>query len=287
MLAVRKAEAVRKADWLAKVFLWLSGGFTVAALMVILSYIMFKGVPYINWEFLTTMPKGMGDEGGILPSIVGTVYLTALTIVLAVPIGTGAGMYLADYSRDGWFAALIRSSCDLLAGVPSIVLGLFGYGFFVITLKPLTHGWSLISAALTGVTMVLPTLVRTAEEAIKSVPATYREASLALGASKWQTMVKVILPAALPGLVTGVILAMGRVVGETAAFLLTLGGSQRLPGSIFAPARTLALHLYLLVMEVGAMDKAFAIGAVLIVTLLVLNSLAGLVARLLLGGNSK
>src|SRR5690606_17532598 len=152
-----------------------------------------------------------------------------------------------------------------------IVFGLFGFAFFVILLKPITGGWSILSASLTGVTMVLPTIVRTAEEALKAVPDSLREGSLALGTTKWQTIKNLILPTALPGIITGIILSIGRVVGETAAFLLTLGGSLLIPQSLMDGTRTLSLHLYMVAMETGAMDVAFGTAAVLIVLILIIN----------------
>lgn len=266
--------SVRTSQKIAKASLWLAALSTVAVLVLVIGYILFEGLMHVNWEFLTAKPKRMGAEGGIFPVIVSTFYFTFLTLLLATPIGVGAAIYLTEYTRDGFLKRLIKFGTEALAGIPSIVFGLFGFAFFVILLEPLTNGWSLISGSLTGATMILPTLIRTSEEAIKTVPRSYREGSLALGATKWQTICKVVLPSALPGIVTGIILSIGRVIGETAALMLTLGGSIRMPESIFDPARTMSMHLYLVALEVGtkpALEKAFATGTVLILTIFIIN----------------
>lgn len=267
-------RSVRTSQKIAKAALWVAGFCTVAILILVIGYILFEGIPYINWEFLTDKPRKMGTEGGIFPVIVSTIYFTLLTLAIAAPIGVGAAIYLVEYTKGGKVTRIIRFGTEALAGIPSIVFGLFGFAFFVILLEPVTGGWSLLSGALTGATMILPTLVRTSEEAIKAVPVSYREGSFALGATKWQTIYKVVLPGALPGIVTGIILSVGRVVGETAALMLTLGGSMRMPGSIFDSARTMSMHLYLVAMEVGtepALEKAFATASVLIITIFLIN----------------
>lgn len=266
--------SVKTDQKIAKAALWVAGFTTVAILILVIGYVLFEGLLHVNWEFLTMKPRKMGAEGGIFPIIISTIYFTMLTLAIATPIGVGAAIFLTEYTKGGKLTRLIRFGTEALAGIPSIVFGLFGFAFFVVLLEPVTHGWSLISGALTGATMILPTLIRTAEEAIKTVPVSYREGSLALGATKWQTIVKVVLPSALPGIVTGVILSVGRVIGETAALMLTLGGSMRMPHSIFDPARTMSMHLYLVALEVGskpAIDKAFATATVLIITIFVIN----------------
>jgi len=264
----------RASGRLAEGVLWIIAISMLVVLLLILGYVLVQGLPQVSWAFLTEYPKNMGREGGVFPAIVGTIYFTVVTLLLAAPLGVGAAIYLTEYMPQGRLTNLIRFATEVLSGVPSIVFGLFGFAFFVIYLKPITGGWSVLSGALTGACMVLPTLIRAAEEAIKAVPNAYREGSLALGAGKWQTVAGVVLPAALPGILTGIVLSIGRVIGETAALLLTLGGSLRLPSSIFAPARTLSLHLYLVAMEVGAMDQAFGSAAVLILTILLLNFFA-------------
>lgn len=264
----------RTQEKIAKLVLWIAASSTVIILLLILGYIMVQGMHKLTPAFLLGYPRRLGMEGGIFPAIVGTIYLTVVTLLIATPIGVGAAIYLTEYTREGRTTEIIRFGTETLAGVPSIVFGLFGFALFVILLKPVTGGWSILSGSLTVAVMILPTLVRAAEEAIKSVPYSYHEGSLALGATKWQTIVRVVLPRAMPGIITGVILGIGRVIGETAALILTLGGGLRLPTTIFDPARTLSLHLYLVAMEVGAMDVAFGTAAVLIITILIINFLA-------------
>lgn len=260
-----------------KAILWLSGLLTLTILATILIYIISRGLSKINIEFLTQLPRRMGMEGGIYPAIISTFYFTVVTILMAAPMGVATAVYLTEYSRQNICVKVIRFGNDMLSAVPSIVFGLFGYTLFVVKLKPITGGWSILSGALTGMFMILPTIIRASEEAIKAVPGEYKEASLALGASKGQTVTRIIIPAAMPGIITGVILGIGRVIGETAAFLLTLGGSVLIPGSIFSPARTLAMHIYLTAMEVGALDMAFGTAAVLIMTILILNLITHMV----------
>lgn len=271
----------RVEDKLALAFLWGAALFTVAVLLVILGYIFLRGAGKISLEFLFSFPREMGEAGGILPPLVGTLYFTAMALLFAAPVGIGAAVYLAEYAREKWYVSLLRFATEALSAVPSIVFGLFGFIFFVVLLEPLTGGWSILSGALTVALMILPTLVRASEEALRAVPREYREGSLALGATKWQTIRRVVLPAAVPGIVTAVILSVGRVLGETAALLLTLGGSLNLPTSLFDPTRTLALHIYLVAMEVGAMDMAFGTAAVLTLIILGINFLANWVMRLL------
>lgn len=274
--------SVRTTQKIAKAALWLSGLATVTILALVIGYVLFQGISHVSLDFLTDKPRKMGAAGGIFPIIVSTIYFTLITLALATPIGVGAAIFLTEYTKDSPMTRIIRFGTEALAGIPSIVFGLFGFAFFVILLEPITHGWSLVSGALTGATMILPTLIRTSEEAIKTVPNSYREGSLALGATKWQTIRKVVLPTAIPGIVTGVILSIGRVIGETAALMLTLGGSIRMPESIFDPARTMSMHLYLVAMEVGtkpALDNAFATATVLILTIFVINSVANWLTR--------
>ncbi|MDD4569895.1 MAG: phosphate ABC transporter permease PstA [Tepidanaerobacteraceae bacterium] len=254
-----------------KVILWISGIITLLILVTILMYIISRGLSKISIGFLTQLPRRMGMEGGIYPAIVGTFYFVIVTILMAAPVGIATAVYLTEYSGQNIWVKVIRFGNDMLSAVPSIVFGLFGFALFVVKLKPITGGWSILSGALTGMLMILPTIIRSSEEAIKAVPQEYKEASLALGASNEQTITSIIIPTAMPGIITGVILGIGRVIGETAAFLLTLGGSVLIPSSIFSPARTLAMHIYLTAMEVGALDMAFGTASVLIITILILN----------------
>ncbi len=264
---------------------WLSAFVAIAALVWIVGYVMVQGVPMVNLEFLTTRPAGgVSGEGGMSTTIVTTFYLVVLTILIATPLGVGAAVYLVEYAGEVqresrllyYLVTAARTGVEILAGVPSIIFGLFGFALFVVTLK---FGFSLLSAGLSGACLVLPVIIRTSEEALLAVPRSYREGSLALGATKWQTTVGVVLPAALPGIVTGVILSVGRIIAETAIFWVTLGGSYRLPTSIKHAGRSMALHVYMLASETRAFDKAMATAAILIVTIVVLNLLINVTSR--------
>jgi phosphate transport system permease protein len=256
---------------LAKALIWGAGVITVIILLVIIVYILVEGLPYINWEFLTTPPQGgLSGEGGISSAIVATIYLIGLTIAMLIVPGVGAAVYLTEYARDNWLTRTIRYAINTLAGVPSIVFGLFGFTLFVTVLH---FNFSLLSGALTLVCLLLPTLISTTEEAIRAVPNYQREAGLSLGATKWQMIAHVILPAALPGIITGIILCTGRAIGETACMYVTMGGSAAMPSSLLSGGRTLALHVFYLATETNAMDKAMATAAILVVLIIIINTL--------------
>jgi phosphate transport system permease protein len=249
--------------------IWAAGMLTVVVLAVIIGYVIIKGIGSVTWDFLITPPLGgLSGEGGISTAIVGTFYIAILTIAVATPLGLGAAIYLAEYATDNWVTKAIRYGVETLAGVPSIIFGLFGFALFVTILH---FNFSILSGALTLTCLVLPTFIRTAEEAIKAVPNSYREAGLALAATKWQTISRVVLPAALPGIITAVILCIGRSVEETACLYVTMGGSAAMPTSFLSSGRTLSLHLFYLAMETRALDKAMATGVVLIVIILLIN----------------
>ena len=278
--------AVRLAEVSAKTILWLMAAVTFFVLLVILLYVLGRGLPHLTPDFLFRMPVEMGRAGGILPAVIGTVYVTVLALVFAVPVGLGAAVYLAEYTRGGLLVRLLRFGVETLAGVPSIIFGLFGAAFFVYGLK---LGLSILAGGLTLALMLLPILIRTAEEAIKAVPSDYREASLALGATKRQTIVRVVVPAAAGGILTGVLLGLGRAVGETAALWLTMGGSiLRLPLSPLDQGRTMTLHLYILAMEGLSVERAFATAACLTLAILMINTatlmLLGRFTRRRMGG---
>ncbi|MHB8170686.1 MAG: phosphate ABC transporter permease PstA [Thermincolia bacterium] len=253
---------------LGKSLLWVCAGITLAILFIIMAYVVKQGFSVVNWDFLTEMPKRRGRLGGIYPTIISTIYLMLLSVAIATPIAVGAAIYMTEYTRDTWLTRLIRFGTESLAGIPSIIFGLFGYIFFVLYLD---LGWSIVSGALTLAIMILPILIRTTEESIKMVPSSYREGSLALGATKWQTIQRVVLPSAVPGIITGVILGMGRAVGETAAVMLTAGSALRIPENLFDNSRSMSVHLYLLSMEGVAIEKAYGTALVLIVFILVIN----------------
>lgn len=250
-------------------FTWTAGIIAVLILLFIVIYVLSRGLSVVNLEFLLTEPKGgLAGEGGISSAIVSTLWLIGITMVILTPLGIGAGVYLAEYAPHNQFTHLIRRSVELLAGVPSIVFGLFGFAIFVLALH---FNYSILAGALTLVCLLLPFLVRSVEEAIRAVPRSQREAALALGATKWQTVVHVIMPAALPGIVTGVILCVGGAVAESACLYVTMGGSARMPTSFLSGGRTLAVHVFYLAMETNALDKALATGAVLMILILVIN----------------
>jgi phosphate transport system permease protein len=250
---------------------------TVAVLVFIIVFVMVKGVPGLSLEFLLAAPKDMGRAGGIFPTLVGTVLLPLLAIAIALPLGVGTAVYLTEYTRETRLTRMLRFGTDCLAGIPSIIFGLFGFIFFVVGLK---MGWCLLSGGLTLAIMVLPTIIRTSEEAIRAVPNSYREVSFSLGATRWETVLKVVLPNALPGIVTGVMLGIGRSIGETAAVIFTAGSALRMPASAFDSVRTMSVHFYILAREGISNEKAYATAAVLIVSVLLVNLAAyGLMHR--------
>ncbi len=247
------------------------GGATILTLMILVFIIFFileKGLPVINLNFLTSNPEDMGRAGGIFPTLIGTILLPLLAIIIATPLGIFTSVYLSEYTKETKVTKVIRFGTDCLAGIPSIIFGLFGYIFFVITLG---FGWSIISGGLTLAVMILPTIIRTSEEAIKSVPKSYREVSFSLGATSWQTVKKVILPNALPGIVTGIMLSVGRSIGETAAVIFTAGSSLRIPSSVFDSTRTMAVHFYILAREGISAENAYGTAATLIIAVLIVN----------------
>ena len=248
---------------------------TLGVLILILGFIRVTGGPNISWEFLSEAPTGMGREGGIFPIIVGTIYVTLVSIIIATPIGVAAAIYFSEYAKKGKLINIIRFFTEVLAGIPSIIFGLFGFSFFVVFLG---MGWSILAGGLTLSMMILPTLIRSTEESLKTVPMSYREGSLSLGATKWETVRKVVLPCCKSGVLTGLILGIGRAIGETAALMLTIGGSLLMPLSIFDSTRTMALHLYTLASEGLSEEKTYATAALLIVVVLIINSLANYIS---------
>jgi phosphate transport system permease protein len=253
---------------IAKFLIWTAALLVIVILVAIIIYILVKGIPMISWQFLTEIPRNMGRTGGISSSIVGTLLVTAVAVIVATPFGIGTAIYLTEYTREGRVTRMIRFSAESLAGIPSIVYGLFGFIFFVIYLK---MGWSILSGGLTMAIMILPTIIRTSEEAIRTVPQLYREVGFSLGATKWQAITRTVLPSALPGIVNGVILSIGRCVAETAAVILTAGSALRMPTSLFSPTRTMAVHFYILAREGISMENAYGTAALLIILILLLN----------------
>lgn len=284
-VSLRKLQMRRasQAFWFS--IMWLAGLITLLVLLLVVGYVIVQGGKAINWEFLTTAPRGgLSGEGGISTTIGTTVYLVLLTLLVATPLGVGAAIYLIEYAGEQSLTSpvlrilisIANFAVETLAGIPSIIFGLFGYALFVSTLR---FGWSLLSASLAAACLVLPTIIRTTEEALLAIPDDYRRGSLALGATKWQTLHKVVLPAALPGIITGIILSVGRIISETAVFFVTLGGSHRLPTSIMDGGRTLALHLYYLAMDTNAFNKAMGTGAVLVILIILINLAIDIISR--------
>lgn len=263
--ASTNAAACKRNDSIMKGIFYALGLITLLILIVIIGYILVKGLPVISWEFLTTAPVDFGASGGIFPMIVSTIYVTFFAVIIATPIGVGAAVYLYEYAGSGKFVQIIRFCSESLASLPSIIFGLFGLAFFV---EFLHLGWCILSASLTLAIMAMPTIMRTAENALDAVPAAYREGSLGMGATRWQTIQNVILPAAIPGIITGVILGMARAIEETAAIMYTVGSSIAVPVTIFDPARPLPLHLYILATESISIENTFGTAVVLIVIIL-------------------
>jgi phosphate transport system permease protein len=248
--------------------LWAFAAGTVGVLLFIVTYILRHGLPYVTWEFLTQAPRSMGRAGGVLPMIVGTLMVTGLAVLIAAPVGVMTAMYLTEYTREGRLTAVIRFGADCLAGIPSIIFGLFGFVFFAITLG---LGMSILSGALTLALMVLPTIIRTGEEAIRAVPAAYREVSYGLGSTRWQMVTRVVLRSALPGIGTGIVLSIGRSISETAAVMLTAGSALRMPHSLLDSSRTMSLHFYIMAREGISMPNAYAMASLLILVILAIN----------------
>jgi len=261
---------------IAKALIWLAAIFVIAVLVSVLLYILIMGLPEIDWEFLTDIPRNMGREGGVASTIVGTLLVTIVAIIIATPFGIGAAFYLAEYTRENAVTRVIRFAAESLASIPSIVYGLFGYIFFVMYLE---LGWSILSGGLTLAIMILPTIIRTSEEAIRTVPQSFREVSYSLGGTKWQTIYRAVFPSAIRGIVNGLILSVGRSVAETAALILTAGSALRMPTSLFKPARTMAVHFFILASEGISMENAYGTAALLIILIFLINVVANMLVN--------
>jgi len=264
----------RLADKIATAVAWFAMILIIGILVSFLTYMLYKGLPVLSWQFITGVPSDIHAGGGVGPQLFNSFYILFLSMVFSVPVALGAGIYLAEYAGVGRLTDLIRLSTESLATVPSIVLGLFGMIIFV---NLLGTGISIIGGALTLTLLNLPVLVRVTEESIRTVPTYYREASLALGATKWQTIWRVVLPNALPGIITGITLTAGRALGETAILLFTAGTTvsrHMMDVDPTAAGETLAVHMWY-VMAIGLVpdrvDVANGIGALLIITILIFN----------------
>jgi len=248
----------------------LAAVIVVLPILLLVGYIVVQGAPAISWEFITAMPREGMHAGGVWPAIVGTVLLTLGTAVFAVPVGVAVAVYLAEYARDTLSTRLIRLAIINLAGVPSVVYGLFGLGLFVIFLR---FGTSILAGSLTLAIMTLPVIISTAEEALRTVPQSFRIVSLSLGATQWQTVRRVVLPQALPGILTGVILGLERAAGETAPILFTVAAFflPRLPHSVFDQTMALPYHLFVISTQVPEMPVRIQYGTALVLLAFVLS----------------
>lgn len=266
----------RTANNIAIGVLWAAAGLTVFVLGALLLYVFVNGIRSISLPFIFTWPHGVNAEGGIWPTIVSTVYVTALAMLISTPIAVLAAVYLAEYAYQGRTVTTIRFAADSLASVPSIVMGLFGFAFFV---EALHLGLSMTSAALALSLLMLPIIMRATEEAIRAVPKYMRWGSYGLGATKWQTVSRIVLPAAAPRIVTGIVLATGRAVGETAVVLYTMGQAINLPVTPLDSGRPMTVHLYLLAVEGINLPAAFGTALLLIVMILGFNLSARWILR--------
>lgn len=247
---------------------WAVGILAIIIMVVIIGYILYNGLPQVNLNFIFGEPVGSGESGGIWPMIVSTFYVTFVALIVATPLGVLAAIWLAEYAGESTLVKSIRFAAETLASIPSIVFGLFGLTFFVVFLQ---MGFSVLSGGLTLALMAIPTILRTSEVSIESVPESYKEGSLALGASKWQTIYRVVVPAAIPGITTGIVLGMARAIEETAAILYTVGASLAIPISIWDSARPLPLHLYILATEGISLPNAYGTAAVLVILILIIT----------------
>lgn len=260
-----------------RVVLYFCGFLTCALLVLIIGYIFYRGVPFISWELLSTQSSYINDTIGILPNILNTLYIILLSMVIVLPLGVGAAIYLTEYATNRRLVAVIEFATETLTGIPSIIYGLVGMLIFT----PLL-GKSLLAGALTLVIMTLPTIVRTTQESLKTVPASYREGALGLGSGKWHMIRTIVLPCSIDGVVTGCILAIGRIVGESAALLFTAGFAHALNGfftGLTSSGATLTVALYVYAKEQGEFEVAFAIAAILMILTLIINLSANFVGK--------
>ncbi len=237
----------------------------------IIAFLLIHGWKRLSLGFFLENPLDLGRGGGIFPIIVSTVLLALVSLAIAVPLGIGTAVFLTEYTREGWLTTVIRFGAECLAGIPSIIFGLFGFLLFVITLG---MGWSIISGGLTLACMVLPTIIRTSEEAIKAVPKGLRDLGFSLGATKSQVILQIVLPQARAGIVTGIILALGRVLGETACVIFTAGVSLDMPTSLFDSARSMSVHFYILAREGISLEMAYTTSLALVGAIIIFNSFA-------------
>ena len=287
LLKEGEAESLRRqktVQWILRVLVWAAAAITIGVLVALIAYILIMGIPHLSpelfeWEYTT-------ENVSMMPAIINTIIMTVLALLLAVPVGIFSAIYLVEYARRGnKLVSVVRTTAETLSGIPSIVYGLFGYLMFGVAFG---WGYSMLSGAFTLAIMILPSIMRTTEEALKAVPDSYREGSFGLGAGRLRTVFVVILPSAMPGILAGVILGIGRITGETAALIYTAGTVAGIPTTqignfpildVLASGRTLAIHMYALLNEGLYMEQAYATAVVLLVMVLLINGLSSLIAK--------
>jgi len=265
--------------WAMRVLMWLAAVITAALTLFMLGYVLVKGLPNITWELLSTKPSYLRGTVGILPDILNTLYIILTTLLFVLPLGVGAAIYLTEYATNKQLVGMIEYAAETLSGIPSIIYGLFGSLFFC---QFMDLDKSLLAGALTLVIMNLPTIMRTTQESLKTVPKSYREGAFGLGAGKWRVIRTVVLPNCVEGIITGCILSVGRIVGESAALLFTAGFAHALNGffeGLFSSGATLTVALYVYATEDGNFEVAFAIAAILMILTLLINLSATLIGK--------
>ena len=266
-------KRTRIGDNILKVLIYLAAGVAIALLVGIMGYVFVRGLPQVSWQLLSTVQSSLKGTFGILGNIINTIYIIVITLIIAAPIGIGSAIYLNEYAKPGTLVRTIEFTTEILSGIPSIIFGLFGMVFFGMTLK---LGYSVLTGSFTLTLMVLPLITRNTQEALKTVPDSYRSGALGIGATKWYMIRTILLPSAAPGILTGVILSIGRIVGESAALLFTAGSGFQLPknlfGKLFESSGTLTIQLYLS-MQKAKYDQAFGIAVVLLIIVLGINLL--------------
>jgi len=265
--------------WAMRFFMWLAAGITAALTLFLLGYVLIKGLPNISWELLSTKPSYLRGTVGILPDILNTLYIILTTLLFVLPLGVGAAIYLTEYATNKRLVSVIEYAAETLSGIPSIIYGLFGSLFFC---QFMDLDKSLLAGALTLVIMNLPTIMRTTQESLKTVPQSYREGAFGLGTGKWRVIRTVVLPNCVEGVITGCILSVGRIVGESAALLFTAGFAHAMNGffeGLFSSGATLTVALYFYATEDGNFEVAFAIAAILMILTLLINLSATLIGK--------
>ncbi len=266
-------KRTRIGDNILKVLIYLAAGVAIALLVGIMGYVFVRGLPQVSWQLLSTVQSSLKGTFGILGNIINTIYIIVITLIIAAPIGIGSAIYLNEYAKPGKLVRTIEFTTEILSGIPSIIFGLFGMVFFGMTLK---LGYSVLTGSFTLTLMVLPLITRNTQEALKTVPDSYRSGALGIGATKWYMIRTILLPSAAPGILTGIILSIGRIVGESAALLFTAGSGFQLPknlfGKLFESSGTLTIQLYLS-MQKAKYDQAFGIAVVLLIIVLGINLL--------------